>query len=156
MPTSSDLSFPPFRLNLEDGELWASDRLVPLRPKAFAVLRYLAERPGQLATKEEIIAHVWEGTAIASGGLKVLIGELREALGDDSSAPRFIETVARRGYRFLAPVTRALAASQTRVAASPLLVGRDAELHHLDAALAKALTGERHVVYVTGDAGTGK
>jgi len=164
MPTPPDLVFAPFRLALADAQLRKGDHTVPLRPKAFAVLRYLAERHGQLATKDEIVAHVWEGAAIASGGLKVLIGELREALDDEPTAPRFIETVPRRGYRFIAPVTRALgtapfpagAASQPPPAAPAFLVGREPELDQLTGALARARAGARQVIYVTGDAGTGK
>ncbi|MEO6029419.1 MAG: winged helix-turn-helix domain-containing protein [Candidatus Binatia bacterium] len=114
---------------------------MPLRPKAFAVLRYLAERHGQLGTKDEIVAHVWDGAAIASGGLKVLIGELPEALGDEPTAPRFIETVARRGYRFIAPVTRALGASPFPAGATHFAAWAMVDRGEVDAGIARMRAG---------------
>jgi len=157
------LTFHSFKLDAANEQLFDGERLVVLRPKAFALLRFLVENPGRLLKKDEILAGVWKDTSVASAGLKVIVGELREALGDDPASPRFIETIARRGYRFIAPVTRgpaalpAAAALDTRPApAPPLLVGRDLELTRLHAALAKALEGDRQVVYVTGEAGTGK
>ncbi len=158
----TELLFPPFRLDLLNEQLWKNGQLVPLRPKAFAVLRHLAERAGRLVTKDELVASVWRGTSVVSAGLKVRIGELREALGDDPDAPRFIETVARRGYRFIAPVAAAGAGASSGApgATAPMtpgtLVGREAEIARLDASLARALTGERQVAYVTGEAGIGK
>lgn len=163
MPPVSILTFHSFKLDVTNEQLFESDRLVVLRPKAYALLRFLVENPGRLLKKDEILAGVWKDTAVAIAGLKVIVGELREALGDDPTAPRFIETIARRGYRFIAPVTRdraalpAAPAPDTRVmAAPPMLVGRELERERLDAALAKALSGDRQVIYVTGDAGTGK
>ncbi|MEO6027812.1 MAG: AAA family ATPase [Candidatus Binatia bacterium] len=154
-----ELLFPPFRLDLIDEQLWNDGRRVPLRPKAFAVLRHLAERAGRLVTKEDLAASVWRGTSVVSAGLKVRIAELRQALGDDPDAPRFIETVARRGYRFIAPVATAGRDSPrggSSGATAGALVGRQAEIARLDGALAQALAGERRVVYVTGEAGIGK
>ena len=163
MAPDAILTFHAFTLDAANEQLFEGERLVVLRPKAFALLRFLVEHPGRLLKKDEILAGVWKDTAVASAGLKVIVGELREALGDDPAAPRFIETIARRGYRFIAPVTRgpaalpaAPAASTRPAAVPPLLVGRDRERARLDAALAKALAGNRQVVYVTGDAGTGK
>lgn len=163
MPPAAMLTFHSFKLDAANEQLFDGERLVVLRPKAFALLRFLVENPGRLLKKDEILAGVWKDTSVASAGLKVIVGELREALGDDPASPRFIETIARRGYRFIAPVMRgpaalpAAAALDTRPApAPPLLVGRDLELTRLHAALAKALEGDRQVVYVTGEAGTGK
>jgi hypothetical protein len=69
------------------------------------VLGYLAGRPRRLVRKEELLDHVWSGTHVSEVVLKVCIRELRAALGDDARSPRFIETVHRRGYRFVAEVT---------------------------------------------------
>ena len=77
-----------------------------MTPKALAVLDFLAEHPGQLVTKSELLDAVWPGVFVADGVLKVCVREVRRALGDDARTPRFIETAHRRGYRFIATVTR--------------------------------------------------
>jgi DNA-binding winged helix-turn-helix (wHTH) protein/predicted ATPase len=162
MPTSLDLRFPPFTLDVANEQLRRDDQVVPIRPKAFAFLKFLAEQAGRLVRKDEILAEVWKDTVVADTSLKVIVGELRDALDDDPAAPRFIETVARRGYRFIAPVSRSLATTPTDATPRaehvppPIVIGRASEIAALDAALTKALRGTRQVVYVTGDAGTGK
>ena len=75
-----------------------------LRPKAWALLRHLAERPGTLVTKEELHAAVWGDVVVSDDTLTQTLGELRRALGDDPRAPHVIETVHRRGFRFIARV----------------------------------------------------
>jgi DNA-binding winged helix-turn-helix (wHTH) protein len=105
MPTDNPLLFPPFRLERANGQLWRDEALVPLRPKSFAVLRYLVEHPGRLVTRQELQNAIWPGIYVSEGLLRGYIRELREILEDDANAPRFIETVPRRGWRFLAPVT---------------------------------------------------
>ena len=75
-----------------------------LRPKAWALLRYLAERPGALVTKEELHAAVWGEIVVSDDTLTQTLGELRRALRDDPRAPHVIETVHRRGVRFIARV----------------------------------------------------
>jgi predicted ATPase/DNA-binding winged helix-turn-helix (wHTH) protein len=141
------------RLDLTNECLWCGARAIPLRPKTFAVLRYLAEHPGQLVTQEALLDAVWPNTAVGAGGLMVCIRELRRALGDDAKAPRFIETVHRRGYRFIGSlrVTACFSPSPP-----PLLMGRETELEHLHRWLDKALERVRQVVFVTGEAGLGK
>ena len=101
MPT---LSFHSFRLDPADHRLWSGSTPVGLRPKTFAVLRYLVERPGKLVRNDELLDAVWEGSAVTPGTLNTSIRELRKALGDDARQPRYIETVHRRGFRFVAPV----------------------------------------------------
>jgi DNA-binding winged helix-turn-helix (wHTH) protein len=85
--------------------LWCGAEQVPLRPKAFVLLRYLVEHAQRLVTQEELLKAVWQRTYVSEGLLREYIRELRGLLGDDAKAPRFIETVPRRGYRFIAPVT---------------------------------------------------
>src|SRR5215475_9711468 len=85
---------------LHDGDV------VSLTPKAFAVLRRLVEDAGQLVKKDDLLRSVWRDTRVSDGVLRVIILEIRRALGDDSEQPRFIETVTRRGYRFIAPRAR--------------------------------------------------
>lgn len=100
------IDFPPFRLDPTSGRLWHGRRALRLRPKVFALLHYLAERPQVLVSKNELRAAIWSEVSVGDGVLKVCISELRRALGDTAAAPRFIEAVPRRGYRFVANVTR--------------------------------------------------
>jgi len=100
------LTFDRFRLDPASGQLYGDSRPVPLTPKALSLLEYLAERPGRLVRKSELLDAVWPGTFVADGALKVCIREIRRALGDNPQAPRFIETAYRRGYRFIADVAR--------------------------------------------------
>jgi DNA-binding winged helix-turn-helix (wHTH) protein len=96
---------PPLHLDLANEQLWRGAELMPLRPKAFALLRYLATHAQRLVTQEELLKVVWQHTYVSEGLLRGYIRELREVLGDEAKAPRFIEMVPRRGYRFIAPVT---------------------------------------------------
>jgi len=105
MPPEPDLVFPPFRLDLEHEQLWRGTDQVPLRPKAFAVLHYLVAHASRLVTAEELLQAVWRGAYVSEGLLRSYIRELRAVLGDEAQAPRFIATVVRRGWRFLAPMT---------------------------------------------------
>ncbi len=98
--------FPPFHLDVADERLWRGDAVVGLRPKTFAVLQYLAQRPNRLVTKAELLQALWPDARVSAVVLKVCVTELRNALGDRAQAPRFIETVHRRGYRFIAPIER--------------------------------------------------
>src|SRR5687767_5113138 len=92
------LEFGRFVLDRARGCLLADGNEVPLRPKTFAVLRYLAERPGQLVSKDELFEAVWPGLIVTDDTLVQSIGELRRALGE--AGARLIITVPKRGYRF--------------------------------------------------------
>src|SRR6266567_2747308 len=94
---SRQLRFPPFRLDLDDACLWRGTKAVRLTPKAFAVLQCLAERHGQLVTKDFLLESVWPETVVGDAVLKVCVREIRKALGDRVGAPRFVATVHRRG-----------------------------------------------------------
>jgi pimeloyl-ACP methyl ester carboxylesterase len=101
--TSNDrISFPPFQLDLTAGRLSCGANPVDLPPKAFCVLRYLAERPGKLVSKEELLRGAWPDVHVSPDVLKVTIAEIRKTLADPSREPRYIETAYRRGYRFIA------------------------------------------------------
>jgi DNA-binding winged helix-turn-helix (wHTH) protein len=78
--------------------LWRGNDRVTLPPKPFNVLCHLAGRPGKLVTKDELLEAVWPKLHISESSLSVAINALRSALGDDSKAPHYIETVTRRGY----------------------------------------------------------
>src|SRR5687768_8077186 len=100
------LEFHPFKLDKTNAILWRGDQVVRLRPKSFAMLCYLAERSGKLVTKDELLDEVWQHRCVGEAVLKVCINELRRTLGDNVSAPNYLLTVPRRGYRFIAPVTK--------------------------------------------------
>jgi DNA-binding winged helix-turn-helix (wHTH) protein len=97
-----------FELDAATGELRRKGIRVKLHSQPFQVLTLLLERPGEMLTREEICRELWpDGTFVDyEHGLNSAVNRLREALGDKASNPRFVETLARRGYRFLAPVER--------------------------------------------------
>jgi len=82
------------------------DRVVELTPKLLDLLFHLLDHSGKLVTKEQLLDAVWPNANVTDNALAQAISELRQALGDDAATPQFIKTVARRGYRFIAPVTR--------------------------------------------------
>ena len=159
-------NFGPFALDSTNACLWRGAEAVALPPKTFDVLHYLVTHPDRLVTKDELLDAVWPETTVTDAVVRVAIGALRKALDDTTPPPRFIATVPRRGYRFLAPVTVADVAASTAAtpapqasltpASPPLLVGREAMLQRLGAAWARACQGQRQVVWVTGEAGIGK
>jgi DNA-binding winged helix-turn-helix (wHTH) protein len=147
------VSFGPYRLDRSG--LFAGSRLVRLTPKSLALLAVLAGRPGQLVTKDELFAAVWPDTAVSDAALATCIQEIRRVLRDDARRPRYVETLHRRGYRFIA--TPAPASPATPAGAeAPILVGRGAETARLHDALALAHAGRRQIVFVTGEPGIGK
>jgi len=97
--------FGKFRLDPAEKILFCEDRPVPLRPKVFDMLQMFIENPGHLLQKEELIRAIWQDRFVEESNLTFNIKMLRRALQDDPRAPRFIETVPRRGYRFIAEVT---------------------------------------------------
>ncbi len=133
-----------------------------MRPKTWAVLLYLVERPGVLVTREELLDAVWPDVAVTPDTLTKSIGELRVALADDSKMPRYVETVHRRGFRFIAtpshaPATTAGVQEWSETATSPHpFVGREGEIRQLEERWTRAQSGERQLVFVTGPAGIGK
>ena len=94
------LSFGRYRLEPRGG-LKSGAREVRLTPKALALLSFLAERRGEVVTKEELFGAVWPNTAVGDAALVTCIQELRKALRDNARRPRYIETLHRRGYRFI-------------------------------------------------------
>jgi len=101
------IRFSAFELDLETGELQKEGKSVRLQPQPCKVLATLASQPGKLVTREEIRQQIWKGTTFVDfdQSLNFCIRQIRLALDDDRGAPRFVETVPRRGYRFIAPVT---------------------------------------------------
>ena len=104
MATEISVSFGAFRLDPQNACLWREAEMIKLTPKAFAVLHYLLEHPGRIITKEELFAAVWPETVVSDVALSVCIRELRKNLEDDAKTPLYIETVHRRGFRFIGEV----------------------------------------------------
>jgi predicted ATPase len=129
---------------------------IQLPPKAYAVLSLLVANAGRLVTLDELLDAVWPGTHIQPEGLKNQILHLRRVLGEDPRRPRFIETLPRRGYRFIGADAKHGRTTPAASSSSARLVAREADLALLDRALASALDGRRQVIFVTGVPGIGK
>jgi len=147
-------AFGSFRLDTSEQCLWREDVRIALTPKVFAVLRYLVDHPGRLVTQDELLEAIWPETYVQPEILRKYILELRKVLGDDPRSPRFIETLPKRGYRFLPMLEEAPLLPAPGGVPGP--VGRDHDLAVLDGHFRKALEGRRRLVLVTGEAGVGK
>jgi DNA-binding winged helix-turn-helix (wHTH) protein/TolB-like protein/tetratricopeptide (TPR) repeat protein len=111
MKATQDLEFEGFRVDVQRRRLLRADgTAIALTPKAFDTLLYLVQHPGDVVEKDALLAAVWPGVVVEDNNLSQAVSALRKALGDDPEAPRFIQTVPRRGFRFVAPV-RQVAAS---------------------------------------------
>jgi len=102
------ISFPPFHLDLKAGRLARGEEAIDLPRKAYALLQYLVERPGQLVSKQELLEKLWPDVYVGESVLKVAVARIRKLLNDPCKKSRFIETAHGRGYRFIAR-TEALA-----------------------------------------------
>ena len=164
---------PAIRIEAENEWAWCGDRRLELTPKAFAVLRHLVEHAGRLITKDELLARIWRDAVVSDAALASAIRDVRKALEDSSRVPRYVQTVHRRGFRFIGPVATLTAPLAAGAATGPshpmsharftsssdvasMLVGRESELASLHARLGKALGGQRQLVFVTGEPGIGK
>jgi len=105
MQPEASLCFGPYRFDRQSEQLWRGKHEVKLTPKALELLRTLITRSGQVVTKDELFQAVWPDTVVSDDALTSCVQELRQALRDDARKPRFIETVHRRGFRFLPTVT---------------------------------------------------
>jgi len=99
------LQFGDFRLDVAERRLLRDGRPVPLAPKAFDVLAALAARPGRLMTKDELLKEVWPDSFVEESNLAYHVFALRRALGETANGESYVETVPKRGYRFIASVT---------------------------------------------------
>ncbi len=106
VPVHAKLSFGLYEVDLQTGELWKAGFRIKLQSQPFKVLTALLERPGQIVTREELQLLLWGRDTVVDfdHSLGTAINKIREALGDSAENPRFIETLSRRGYRFIAPV----------------------------------------------------
>jgi DNA-binding winged helix-turn-helix (wHTH) protein len=159
---SRDLA--PVRIEADDECAWCGERRLELAPRTFAVLRQLVEHPARLVTKDDLLAGVWQDVVVSDDALTSCIRDLRRALGDSARAPRYIETVHRRGFRFIGPIVRpaTVLGAGSAQRASPAwrgtstLVGRDAELAQLRDRWDRAMDQRRRLVFVTGEPGSGR
>jgi DNA-binding winged helix-turn-helix (wHTH) protein len=151
-PSVARLHFGRFELDETEARLTCAGEPVALAPKPFAVLCALARTPGCLVTKNALLDLVWGHRFVTESALKTAISEVRAALDDDPRQPRYIETVSRRGYRFIAaaigapsqsapPVERNVAAGRDHPALAALtaLCRGDAALADLIRAIAGTL-----------------
>lgn len=98
--------FGDFRLDLAERALLRGGNVIPVTPKVFETLLVLVENAGRTTGKEELMREIWQDRFVEESNLTFNIGMLRKALGDDAANPRYVETVPRRGYRFIAEVQR--------------------------------------------------
>jgi DNA-binding winged helix-turn-helix (wHTH) protein len=105
--TADLLRFDTFQLDTATGELQKSGRPVHLTAQPAKVLTFLALNAGRLVTRDDLHGHVWSGDTFVDfeQGLNFCIKQIRDALGDDAKAPTYIETLPRRGYRWIATTT---------------------------------------------------
>jgi DNA-binding winged helix-turn-helix (wHTH) protein/predicted ATPase len=114
MPDDTQWHFGPFRLEAETARLWRGPERLPLRPKSFAVLHYLLQHAGRLVSKDTLLQAVWPDVTVSEAMLPICLSELRRVLGETRQGPQFIETVARRGYRFIGAVRQVAPAGGRR------------------------------------------
>ena len=172
------------RLDPDQAYVWQGEKRIPLRAREMALVRYLATRPNEVVSKQELLQNIWEDKTVSPGTLRVQIRAVRKALGDDAARPGYIETVGRQGYRWIAPGVQppagqdsqhildtdipnipsagaehsALPPPSAGISEQPaqFLVGRQLELDQLHALLTQANMGTAQFVLVTGEAGIGK
>ena len=149
-------SFGPYTVDTGSYRLLRGDAVVQVSPKIIDLLLYLVARPSALVTKDELFKALWPDVAVTDNALTQAVSELRQALGDDPSSPQYVQTVARRGYRFIAAVTnpKAVAPEQAAAATPPAShipalavldfanVSSDASLAWLSSGIAETLTND--------------
>ena len=156
MTTPGSYRFGPFTLDAASYRLVRNGDALPLSPKIIDLLLYLVARQSTLVPKDELFSALWPDVAVTDNALTQAVSELRQALGDDPSKPTYVQTVARRGYRFIAPVAHEQAPSPsgrgdlTSTASSLPSVGvldfanvtRDASLDWLSSGIAETVTND--------------
>jgi TolB-like protein/DNA-binding winged helix-turn-helix (wHTH) protein/Tfp pilus assembly protein PilF len=132
-------SFKAFRLDTTNHLLWRNSDRVPVAPKGFDVLAYLVEHADRVVTQDEILEALWPETYVNPEVLRKYILEIRKVLGDRPDNPEFIETVPKRGYRFIAPVIDESEAGPSGLPASPA-----AEEHAIEQKIAHETASSKH------------
>ena len=100
------IRFESFEVNLRSGELWKNGQKVKLPEQSFQILAMLLDRPGEVVLRREIQKHLWPNDTVVEfeNSINAAIKRLRLVLGDSADSPRYVETLARRGYRFICPL----------------------------------------------------
>jgi DNA-binding winged helix-turn-helix (wHTH) protein/TolB-like protein/Flp pilus assembly protein TadD len=119
--TSQFYEFGRYRVRADERVLRRGEELVSLTPKAFDILLALLENEGRIVNKDDLMKKVWPNTFVEEGNLTQNVSLLRKALGESATGPQFIETVPRRGYRFVAPVSRGIGDGQPDGAVAPVV-----------------------------------
>src|SRR5262249_55975334 len=160
-------TFGDYVLDTQRYELHHAGALVKLRRKVFQVLVYLLAHRDRVVSKQELFEHLWPDQFVGDEALKSCMKTLRQALRERGRTPRFVRTLHGQGYRFVAhveeqghrsgDVTAPSSCSLSSVVCSAVPpVAREVELTRLHAWFARAFSGVRQVVFVTGEAGLGK
>lgn len=148
------IQFDSFILDRSESLLWKHDTVISLTPKSFSVLEYLVMHAGQLVTKDMLFASIWSDVIVTEAALTVCVREIRKALNDSTRRPLYIETVYKRGFRFIAPLQYHDPPVKEHL---NLLVGRQESFSMLINAWETMMAkGYRKLVFLTGEAGIGK
>lgn len=161
---STDSNFQDFHLDEANDDLFYQGKVLELTPKALSVLRYLINSKGCLVSKNELLDAIWPGLVVGDAALQVCIAEIRKGLKDNPGCPRFIQTVHRKGYRFIGEVNASTEKASpadspygnTLLVDQEVPIGRQAILDQLQEEFRKVALGARQLVFVTGDPGIGK
>jgi DNA-binding winged helix-turn-helix (wHTH) protein len=163
MTQNSIYEFETFRLEMTTHQLWDGKTYVNLPPKIYRLLLYFLQHAGQLISREELFNTVWDGRIVEDSALRLSINTLRKILQDDRKTPRFISTVSKRGYRFLANVVvkqhrdnHSPLCYRPKIEPSPAWLERPLELALLRKAFLQATNGKRCLVFLDGERGAGK
>src|SRR3989442_1782736 len=131
LPSSASqlIRFDVFELDVRAGELRKRGTKIRLQEQPFLVLEALLENPGQIVTREELQKKIWPQDTFVDfdHGLHSAVNRLREALSDSADNPRFVETLSRRGYRFIGQIQSAPAVSAAEISPVPVVTKRDQE-----------------------------
>ena len=167
-PTRSNtlhVRFDEFELDEPNAQLLRGGSSIAPAPTPFGLLCALVRRPGALLTKHVLLDDVWGHRFVSDSVLKGAISDVRVALGDDAQKPRYIETVPRRGYRFIAALTPAASpptdetwpsAQASAIESQQPFIGRKRELGSLARAWSRVTQGKRVVFWIAGEPGIGK
>lgn len=160
------IHFGAYTLNTAYETLHRGAENIHLRPKTFALLQYLAVRPGRLITKDELLDGIWSDCNIGEEAIKHCMREIRLALGDNARMPLYVETVHRRGYRFIGKAGDTRKDGTNKFSnpipfsdPSPhenLIVGRKSHLATMGRLYEKTCGGARQVLFISGKRGIGK
>ncbi len=169
MSAPRQYTFGPYRLDINERLLRRDGQPVPLPPKLFDLLSALVQQAGHLLRKEDLLDVVWGDVAVEEGSLTRAISSLRQLLGPSPDGTDYLQTVAKRGYRFAAPVQESadeaqVARDSSRIPLPPQLVappavefvGRARELNELETIWQRATSGRPQLLFVAGEPGIGK